>query len=155
MATNLNYDATHAIAYPSKVLAQNGGAHIYNIELSADCDNGAIVKRGDFIDLDLYEEATASTMTGVIQKKAANGNWYVEITANDDHELFVYMPAFIAEEYTKSFKNEKRFFNAAGETVRGYDLAVGDVVEISAEGFTGTPEAGKAVTVAAKKFVVA
>ena len=155
MATNLNYDATHAIAYPSKVLAQNGGAHIYNIELSANCDNGAIVKRGDFIDLDLYEEATASTMTGVIQKQASNGNWYVEITANDDHELFVYMPAFIAEDYTKSFKNEKRFFNAAGETVRGYDLAVGDVVEVSVEGFTGTPEVGKAVTVAAKKFVVA
>jgi len=155
MATKLNYDATHAIAYPSKVLAQNGGAHIYNIELGAACDNGAIVKKGDFIDLDLYEEAVASTMTGVIQKQAANGNWYVEITANDDHELFVYMPAFIAEDYTKSFKNEKRFFNAAGDVVRGYDLAVGDVVEVSAEGFTGTPEAGKEVTVASKKFVVA
>lgn len=155
MATNLNYDAIHTVAYPSKVLAQNGGAHIYNVELNTDCDNGAIVKRGDFIDLDLYEEATASTMTGVIQKQAANGNWYVEITANDDHELFVYMPAFIAEEYTKSFKNEKRFFNAAGETVRGYDLVVGDVVELSVEGFNGTPEAGKAVTVANKKFVVA
>lgn len=155
MATKLNYDATHAIAYPSKVLAQNGGAHIYNVELGADCDNGAIVKRGDFIDLDLYEEAAASTMTGVIQKQAANGNWYVEITANDDHELFVYMPAFIAEEWTKTMKNEKRFFNAAGDVVRGYDLAVGDVVEISAEGFTGTPEAGKALTVANKKFVVA
>jgi len=50
MATNLNYDATHAIAYPSKVLAQNGGAHIYNIELGAACDNGAIVKKGDFIE---------------------------------------------------------------------------------------------------------
>lgn len=155
MATKINYDATHAIAYPSKVLAQNGGAHIYNVELGADCDNGAIVKRGDFIDLDLYAEEAATTMTGVIQKQAANGNWYVEITANDDHELFVYMPAFIAEEYTKSFKNEKRFYNAAGEVVRGYDLVVGDVVEVSAEGFTGTPEAGKDVTVANKKFVVA
>ena len=133
MATNLNYDATHAIAYPSKTLCANGGSHIFNVELGAACDNGAIVKRGAFIDLDLYEEDTA----------------------NDDHELFVYMPAFIAEDYTKSFKNEKRFFNAAGDVVRGYDLAVGDVVEVSAEGFTGTPEAGKEVTVASKKFVVA
>ena len=155
MATRVNYDAIHAVAYPSKTLCANGGSHIFNVELSADCDNGAIVRRGDFIDLDLYEEAAASTMTGVIQKQAANGNWYVEITANPDHELFVYMPAFIAEEYTKSFKNEKRFFNTAGDVVRGYDLAVGDVVEVSAEGFTGIPEAGKDVTVAAKKFVVA
>ncbi len=155
MATRLGYDAVHAIAYPSKTLAANGGAHIYNVELSADCDNGAIVKRGAFIDLDLYEEAEASTMTGVIQKQAANGNWYVEITANPDHELFVYTPAFIAEEWTKTMKNEKRWFNLAGETVRGYDLAVGDVVELSVEGFDGTPEAGKDVTVAGKKFVVA
>ena len=155
MATKLNYDAIHTVAYPSKTLCANGGSHIYNIELSADCDNGAIVKKGDFIDLDLYEEAAASTMTGIIQKQAANKNWYVEITANPDHELFVYMPAFIAEEWTKTLKDEKRFFNAAGDVVRGYDLAVGDVVEVSAEGFDGTPEAGKTVTVANKKFVVA
>ena len=65
------------------------------------------------------------------------------------------MPAFIEEDYTKSFKNEKRFYNAAGATVRGYELAVGDVFELSAEGFDGTPEAGKTVTVANKKLVVA
>lgn len=154
MATTINYDATHAISYPSKLLAQNGGKHIYNIELVSDADNGALVKKGDFIDLDLYEEDTATTFEGVIQKKAANGNWYVEVTDPGD-ALYVYMPAFIAEDYTNSFKNEKRFYNAAGETVRGYELAVGDVFELSAEGFTGTPEAGKTVSVAAKKLVVA
>ena len=154
MATKLNYDATHAIAYPSKVLAQNGGAHIYNVELGADCDNGAIVKRGDFIDLDLYEEAAATTFEGIIQKQAANGNWYVEVVDPGD-ALFVYMQEFIPEEYTNSFKDFKRWFNAAGDIVRGYELAVGDVFELSAEGFTGTPEAGKTVSVADKKLVVA
>lgn len=144
----------HAVAFPSKLLAQNGGKHIYNIELATDTDNGNLVKKGDFIDLDLYEEDTAATFAGVIQKQAANGNWYVEVTDPGD-ALFVYMQAFIAEEWTNKFKKEENFYNAAGEIVRGYELAVGDVFEVSAAGFTGTPEAGKTVSVAAKKLVVA
>ena len=144
----------HAVAFPSKLLAQNGGKHIYNIELATDTDNGNLVKRGSFIDLDLYEEDTAATFEGVIQKQAANGNWYVEVV-NPGDALFVYMQAFIAEEWTNKFKAESNFYNAAGDVVRGYELAVGDVFEVSAEGFTGTPEAGKTVSVAAKKLVVA
>lgn len=145
---------THTFAHPAKVLAQNYGAHIYNVQLSDDCDNGAIVRRGAWLALDLYGEAAASTMTGVIRQKATNGNWYVEITANPDHELFVYQTPVIAEEYSNSFKKISNFYNAAGDVVRAYDLVVGDIVEISAEGFTGTPEAGKEVTVASKKFAV-
>jgi hypothetical protein len=154
MATRMNYDATHAVAYPSKLIAQNGGKHIYHIELATETDNGNLVAKGDFIDLDLYEEAAATTFEGIIQKKAANGNWYVEVVEAGD-ALFVYMPPFIEEEWTKTLKNEKRWFNAAGSTVRGYELAVGDVFELSAEGFDGTPEAGKSVSVANKKLVVA
>lgn len=144
----------HAVAFPSKLLAQNGGKHIYNIELATDTDNGNLVKRGSFIDLDLYEEEAATTFEGVIQKQAANGNWYVEVV-NPGDALFVYMQAFIAEEWTNKFKAESNFYNAAGDVVRGYELAVGDVFEVSVEGFTGTPEAGKTVSVAAKKLVVA
>ena len=144
----------HAVAFPSKLLAQNGGKHIYNIELATDTDNGNLVKRGSFIDLDLYEEEAATTFEGVIQKQAANGNWYVEVV-NPGDSLFVYMQAFIAEEWTNKFKAESNFYNAAGDIVRGYELAVGDVFEVSAEGFTGTPEAGKTVSVAGKKLVVA
>ena len=144
----------HAVAFPSKLLAQNGGKHIYNIELATDTDNGNLVKRGSFIDLDLYEEDAATTFEGVIQKQAANGNWYVEVV-NPGDALFVYMQAFIAEEWTNKFKAESNFYNASGDVVRGYELAVGDVFEVSAEGFTGTPEAGKTVSVASKKLVVA
>ena len=154
MATRMDFDATHAIAYPSKLIAQNGGKHIYNIELATDTDNGNLVARGQFIDLDLYEEATATTFEGVIQKQAANGNWYVEVVEAGD-ALLVYMPPFIAEEWTKTLKNEKRWFNAAGSVARGYELAVGDVFELSVEGFDGTPVAGATVTVANKKLVVA
>lgn len=146
---------THTFANPAKVLAQNYGAHIYNIQLTADCDNGAIVKRGNWLSLDLYEETAASTMKGVIRQKATNGNWYVEITENPDHELFVYQVPMIAEEYSNAFKKISNFYNAAGDVVRAYDLVVGDIVELSELGFEGTPVAGKAVTVANKKFVVA
>lgn len=146
--------AKHAVAFPSKLLAQTYGKHIYNIELATDTDNGNLVSKGDFKDLDLYEEAAVTTFEGVIRKQAANGNWYVEVTDPGD-ALFVYMQTFIAEEWTNKFKKESNFYNAAGEVVRGYELAVGDVFEVSEEGFTGTPEAGKTVTVAAKKLVVA
>lgn len=155
MATKLNYNATHSVAYPSKLKSQQHG-HIFNIQLESDTDNGAIVGRGDWLALDLYEEAVASGFEGIIREKAANGNWYVEVTKCDPTtSLFVYMPAFIEEEWTKTLKDERRFFNAAGATVRGYELAVGDVFELSAEGFDGTPEAGKTVSVANKKLVVA
>ena len=144
----------HAVAFPSKLLAQNGGKHIYNIELATDTDNGNLVKRGSFIDLDLYEEDTAADFEGVIQKQAANGNWYVEVV-NPGDALFVYMQAFIAEEWTNKFKAEKNFYNEAGDVVRAYQLCKHDVFEVSELGFTGTPEAGKTVSVADKKLVVA
>ena len=147
----------HASAFPSKVLAHDGGAHIFNILLANDCDNGNIVKKGEWDSLDLYleSETPASTMTGVIVGQATNGNWYVEITANPDHELFVYQVPMIAEDWTNNFKKESNFFNEAGSVVRAYDLMVGDIVEVSAEGFTGTPAKKAELTVSGKKFVVA
>lgn len=153
MAIKYNIEK-HAVAFPSKLLAQNGGKHIYNIKLATDTDNGNLVARGEFIDLDLYEEAEAKNFAGVIQKQAANGNWYVEVT-NPGDALLVYMQAFIAEDWTNKWKKESNFYNAAEEVVRGYELAVGDVFEVSAEAFTGTPVAGKAVSVASKKLTVA
>ena len=153
MAIKYNIEK-HAVAFPSKLLAQNGGKHIYNILLATDTDNGNLVARGEFIDLDLYEEAAVKNFAGVIQKQAANGNWYVEVTDPGD-ALLVYMQSFIAEDWTNKWKKESNFYNAAEEVVRGYELAVGDVFEVSAEAFTGTPVAGKTVSVASKKLVVA
>lgn len=144
----------HAVAWPSKLVAQNGGEHIYNIELATDTDNGNLVARGDFIDLDSYKEAAVTTFEGVIQKQAANGNWYVEVVDPGD-ALFVYMQPFIAEDWTNKWKAERNFYNLAGDMVRGYALHKGDVFEVSDLGFTGTPTAGAAVSVTDKKLVVA
>lgn len=136
----------HAWAYPSNVLANFGGKHIYNIELTTDCDNGNLVKKGACKELDLYAEDAATTFTGVILPfMAPNGNFYVEITDPGD-ALFVYQVPVINEEFTTRWQHESNFFNEAGDTVRAYELAVGDIVEVSAEGFDGDPAVNAKVT---------
>lgn len=144
----------HVVAYPTKVLAMYGGKHIYNIELSSETDNGMFVAKGDFVELDHYKEATAATITATVLGKGGNGGWYVEIT-DDTDALFVYEEPLIAEEYTNDFKKESNFYNEKGAVVRAYELAKGDVVEISAEGFDGAPTAGAKITaIAAKKLKI-
>lgn len=135
----IKYDfGTHIVGFPSKLLAQTGGKHIYNITLTKDHDNMTFVSRGDFLDLDLYKEAPiTTTLKGVVQKQARNGNWYIEVTEPSD-ALLVYMPALNAEDWTNRFRAESNFYNAKGDVVRAYELAVGDVFEISANGVTGS-----------------
>lgn len=135
----------HAVAFPSKVLARNGGKHIYNIQLTADHDNGQLIGKGDFIHLDLYKEAVAPVFAGVILGQAANGNQYVEVTADTD-ALFIYQQPITAETWTNEFKMERNFYNAKGDVVRAYELAKGDVIEVSAEGFDKAPVAKKTVS---------
>lgn len=144
----------HAVAFPSKLLAQNGGKHIYNVVLSTDTDNGNLIARGVWDSLDLYKEAAVTTFEGVVREQAANGNWYVEVTDPGD-ALFVYQQPVIAEEWTNTFKKTSNFFNAAGDRVRSYELAVGDVFEVSAEGFSKVPTKGaKIQSVTDKKMVL-
>lgn len=140
----------HAVAFPSKLLAQNGGKHIYNIVLSTDTDNGNLIARGDWDSLDLYKEAAVTTFEGVVREQAANGNWYVEVT-NPGDALLVYQQPVIAEEWTNRFKKTSNFFNAAGDRVRCYELAVGDIFEVSAEGFSKTPTKGAKIQAVADK----
>ena len=138
----LDYTITqHAEAYPSKVLAAEGGKHIYNILLTNACDNGNFIARDAWLSLDLYSE------------KAANGNYYVEVVTPGD-ALFVCMVDDHAEEWTNTWKNA-RPYNAAGSVVRAYELAVGDILEISVEGFTAEPTVGDSVELSGKKLAKA
>ena len=43
----------------------------------------------------------------------------------------------IEETYNNTFKKESNYTNAPKQVVRTYELAVGDILEISAEGFDG------------------
>ena len=132
--------AKHAVAFPSKVLARDGGKHIYNIQLAeaADkfVDNGWFVGKGDFIELDLYKAATPTSFEGTVVGVAANGNFYVEVKSAEN-ALFVYQVPMIEETYNNNFKKESNYTNAPTQVVRSYELAVGDIVEISKEGFAG------------------
>lgn len=144
----------HASAYPSLMLAQNGGKHIYSLLLDKDADNGQVVAKDAWQGHQYYSVKESTGVEGIILDQAENGNWYVEITAEGDG-LFIYQVPMIAEEWTKTFQKESNFYNEAGEIVRGYEMAKGDIVEVSELGFVGTPVKGATVTVANRKFNVA
>ena len=143
--------SSHAWGAPAKVLAAEGGKHIYNILLENDCDNTNFIARDEWLSLDLYSEKAATTFSGIVREKAANGNYYVEVV-NPGDALFVYNVPIIEEDWTNSFKKESNFFNAAGDIVRAYELAVGDVLEISEAGFTAAPTVGATVSLSGKKL---
>ena len=132
--------AKHAVAFPSKTLASLGGKHIYNIQLAEASgkyvDNGWFVGKGDFIELDLYKAKAPTTFEGKVVAVAANRNYYVEVV-NPGDALFVYNVPMIEETYNNNFKKESNYTNAPTQVVRSYELAVGDIIEISAEGFAG------------------
>ena len=132
--------AKHAVAFPSKVLARDGGKHIYNIQLAEASDkfvdNGWFVGKGDFIELDLYKAAAPTSFEGTVVGVAANGNFYVEVKSAEN-ALFVYQVPMIEETYNNNFKKESNYTNAPTQVVRSYELAVGDIVEISIDGFDG------------------
>lgn len=152
----INYSIVkHATVGASKLLATNYGAHIYNVTLSSDADNGNIIKRGDWKSLNNYAEAAATTFDGVVRGKAANGNWYVEVLSDQGFDaLLVYNPAVNAPEWTEEFKAESAFYNKAGDVVRAHELMKGDIFEVSVEAFTKTPNVGDEVkTISGKKLV--
>lgn len=148
--------AEHATANVSKLLATNGGAHIYNVTLSSAADNGNIIKRGNYKSFDNYEEAAASTFNGIIRGKAANGNWYVEVLEDQGFDaLLVYNTPIIEEDYNNVFKKESNFFVGEGEVARAHELKAGDIFEVSAKAFSGTPVANAVITtISSKKLVV-
>ena len=148
----------HAICFPSKVLAGSMGAHIYNITLTTAADNGNIIGRGAWNSFDNYTEAACPNgFAGKIVDQAKNGNWYVEVTAVPEgaEALLVYNSPIIPYESPRELADLSNFYNAAGEVVKAYVLTLGDIFEVSAEAFTGNPVKNKAVSVTAKKLVVA
>ena len=154
MATSfINFSTKHAVAESTKLKATIVG-NIWNIKATNDIDNGCIVKRGDYVAPEYYAEAAATEFTGKIIEKAANGKFRVEVTAVGELEGLVLSVPLIYEEYTTRMQEESNFYNAKGDLLRVYQLYVGDVFTLSAEGFDGTPEVGKTVSVVSKKVKV-
>ena len=156
MAIKIVMDNNHAYCFPTKLLAGNGGEHILNIELTEDADNGSIVAVGDYKSFDNYMEAEApADYEAKIVDIAADGNFYVEVVNPADAVLICEVIDNPYTNYDSRFKSDKLFYNAAGDVVRGYVLHKHDIYELSEEGFDGTPEVGKTVTITGRKHVVA
>lgn len=144
----------HATAGVSKLLATSGGAHIYNVTLTTAADNGNIIGKGNMISLDNYAETTPTSFSGKVVWQAANGNWYVEVVSASN-ALLVYNVPMIAEEYSRKFQLESNFYNEAGDVVRAHELKPGDIFEVSAEAFSGTPAKDATISsISGKKMVI-
>ena len=145
----------HATALPSNVLAQEYGAHIFNIKLSSNTDNGNLVAAGDWESFDVFEEAAVTTFTGKIVEQMPNGNWLVLVT-NPGDALLVYQKPLTPYESPREFLEESAFYNKAGDIVRCYELRKWDRFEVSEKAFSGDdPEVGATISsVSSKKMVV-
>ena len=156
MAMDIAMNKTHAVVFPSKILSSRHG-HIYNIVLGANTDNGAIIGRGSYVEYDQYNEATApEAFAAVIRGKAANGNFEVEVTAiNPQVETLLVYETVITQREDRDLRDERLYYNEKGQVVEALVLNIGDVFELSKEGFNNTPVVGKAVSVVNKKLTVA
>lgn len=147
----------HAVANPSNVLSGGTyGGHMFSVKLTSAADNGNLVAIGDWIGLDLFEEAEVTTFEGKIVEVMPNGNFLVMVTDPGDATL-VYQVPVAAEDWTNTWKKESNMYNETGDIVRTYGLVKYDRFEVSKEGFTGEdPEVGKKITgVSSKKMTVA
>ena len=157
MAIKLNIEK-FPVAYPSKVVAREGGAHMDSLQHTDDAWNGAVVAKGDYVSLDLYKAKDAVKVNAKIVDVAANGNFYVEIQEDipATEALIVYNPPVIEEEYSNAFKVESNFYIPKEMEERAYPLREGDIWELSKEAFTGTPVVGSTITtITEKKWVIA
>lgn len=126
----------HGFCFPSKVLAREGGKHIYNIVATEEVDNGWFVGKGAWAGLERYTEAAPGTATGTVLEKAANGNWYIEIVTAVNAYLVYTVP--MVERDEKDFQKDGVFFNATGDVMRCYELAPGDIIEFGEAALDGT-----------------
>lgn len=148
----INTSTVHAVAGSSKLKATQCG-HIYNIIAAANIDNGCIVGKGAWQGMETYAEAVATTFTGTIIDQASNGNWYVEVATAANAYLVLTVPMTYID--TPSYlAGEEYFYNAKDDIMRCYELVPGDIFELSAEGFSGTPSKGASVSVSSKKVTV-
>lgn len=144
----------HATALPSNVLAQDYGAHIFNILLGSDADNGNLVAAGDWAEFDVFEEAAVTTFGGKIVQQMPNGNWLVLVT-NPGDALLLYQKPLTPYESPKELTEESAMYNKEGDIVRCYELRKWDRFEVSDLAFDGTPAVGATISsVSNKKMVI-
>lgn len=111
----------HVVCESSRLKATTAG-HIYDLKCHKALENGTIVSVG-------------APVEGEVQ--VFNSKDY----AAGDVACLVLTPPF-AYNGNKYQSEEKFFYNAVGEVARAYELHVGDIYTISANGLTGSPKVG-------------
>ena len=124
----------HNVAFPSKIRS-GGDGHTLNIFVDADTDNGVVGTVGVWKDFDRYTFVAGNASFEGKLHAAANGNWYVEVTALDvtAPPVFLYNSPIVEDE--RYADQPDVFFNKQGDTVKGYILELFDVFEESEEIF--------------------
>lgn len=156
MAIDFSKNATHVVAFPSKVASAMGQyGHVINFVMNANVDNSVLGTKGTYVSFDQYNrvDVADNKVEGVIREAAAEGGWYVEFTKLDGQIFFVYnTPKSPYPEV--ELRDEALFYNATGDVTQGMELHLGDIVTLSDAAFTGTPAGGKTVKYSAGKYVV-
>ena len=156
MAIDFTKNATHVIAFPSKVASAMGQyGHVINFKLLANADNGVLGTKGDYVSFDQYKrvEVADNKVEGIIREASSEGGWYVEFSKLDGQIFFVYnTPKSPYPEV--ELRDEALFYNESGDVTQGMELHLGDIVSLNDAAFTGTPVAGKTVKYSAGKYVV-
>lgn len=139
----------HCVAGSTRLKATTAG-HIFDVRANADLDNGVLVARdeleaGQDASGQVYTMKASTGFSGKVIAKAANGAYYVEVVEPGD-ALFVLTVPHIYADYTTALKADSTFYNAKGDVMRAYELYVGDVFEVSVEGFTTEPSVGNTVS---------
>lgn len=161
MAIDISKNLTHNRSFPSKVAsAMDQYGHIFNGVLQKATDNGCLGLKSSYVDYDQYEiEDLADTLNGfagVIRGQHADGTWEIEVTELPATGTVCYLYNTPVSPYPEvELQDERLFYNEEGDVVQAMQLMVNDVITMSVEGIDGTPEAGKAVTYANDKYVVA
>ena len=156
MAIDFTKNATHVIAFPSKVASAMGQyGHVINFKLLANADNGVLGTKGDYVSFDQYKrvEVADNKVEGIIREASAEGGWYVEFSKLDGQIFFVYNTP-ISPYPEVELRDEALFYNANGDVTQGMELHLGDIVSLSNAAFTGTAQAGKTVKYSAGKYVL-
>ena len=155
---------SHMKGFPTKIASMmNQHTHVYNIVLTADCDNCILAGRGDYVHYDQYEQddvptdgsgVSATSWEGLIRDVAKEGGFEIETTKlpTSGEVLFIYNPP-VSPYPNVELQDEKLYYNEKGEVAQGAVLAIGDVFAVE-NGFTGDPVVGKTVTFANGKYVV-
>lgn len=147
MASKFTRDK-HTVCEIGNLIAQNYGEHMVSLNITADTDNGRIVKVGKMKSLDLYDVENATTINAYIYDKASNGLWLVVVdSVEDDKTALIYNKPLITYESPRELTLAENYYNdPADGAVRGYILHALDRFWLSTDGFEGTPTKGASIT---------